>query len=60
MRNRRPDVGTQESPCIKICRIKDDYCIGCLRSMEEIRSWPIMTNEEQVELLKKLQWRMYG
>ena len=30
------------SPCISICRLDDDgvYCVGCLRTLDEVRRWP--------------------
>jgi len=57
MRDRRPSVGKVESPCVKICFIEDGFCIGCLRSMIEIRQWPIMSQEAQEHLLKQLERR---
>ena len=27
------------SPCIKICTLQDDFCIGCGRSTQEIAEW---------------------
>tara|TARA_B100001057_G_C22165490_1_gene687326 strand:+ start:166 stop:336 length:171 start_codon:yes stop_codon:yes gene_type:complete len=36
-----------ESPCIKVCTLKDGVCIGCGRTQDEIRDWTIMTNEER-------------
>lgn len=29
------------SPCISICRMDDSkqYCVGCLRTMDELRQW---------------------
>jgi predicted Fe-S protein YdhL (DUF1289 family) len=57
MRNRRPSVGKVESPCVKICFIENGFCIGCLRSMTEIRQWPIMSQEAQEHLLEQLERR---
>ena len=46
------------SPCIAICQLgTDDLCIGCLRSMDEIRDWPIMTAEEKRTVLAKIETR---
>lgn len=30
-----------ESPCISICRLDDEgvFCVGCLRTLDEIRRW---------------------
>jgi len=57
MRNRRPSVGSTPSPCVKICQIKDGYCAGCLRTIDEIRDWMIMSDYDQKKLLRELNWR---
>jgi len=57
MRNRRPSVGSTPSPCVKVCRIGDGYCAGCLRTVDEIRDWMIMSDYEQKKLLYELKWR---
>ena len=36
-----------ESPCINVCKIENDVCIGCGRTLEEIAHWTSMTNEER-------------
>jgi len=47
---------TVPSPCISVCQIDDatDCCIGCLRSIDEIRDWPIMTAEEKAATLGRI------
>ncbi len=47
------------SPCIAVCQIDDatDCCIGCLRSIDEIREWPIMTAEEKTQTLGRIEQR---
>ncbi len=42
-----------------ICQVNSasTHCIGCLRTLEEIRDWPIMTAEEKRRLLKTLEER---
>jgi predicted Fe-S protein YdhL (DUF1289 family) len=57
MRNRRPDVGKVPSPCVLICRIEDGECVGCKRTIDEIRDWIIMSEYEQNKLLRELDWR---
>ena len=49
--------GKIETPCIKVCKIKDDYCIGCFRTLDEIRDWMIMSEYEQKKLKHELMWR---
>jgi predicted Fe-S protein YdhL (DUF1289 family) len=36
-----------DSPCVNVCTIKDDLCIGCGRTLEEIANWTAMTNDER-------------
>jgi hypothetical protein len=57
VRNRRPDVGSVKSPCILVCRIVDGYCAGCKRTIDEIREWTIMSEEQQKALLRELEER---
>lgn len=38
----RPDAAeAPPSPCISVCRMDDDrsHCVGCLRTLEELRQW---------------------
>jgi len=50
---------TVPSPCISVCQIDDatDCCIGCFRSIDEIRDWPIMTAEEKTATLERIAGR---
>jgi predicted Fe-S protein YdhL (DUF1289 family) len=57
LRNRRPNVGNVESPCIKMCRIEHNLCVGCKRSLDEIREWSIMTKKQQTKLKLELKRR---
>ena len=43
-----------ESPCVKICKLKDDVCIGCGRTKDEIMRWTRMTDAEREEVMQKL------
>jgi len=47
------------SPCIAVCQMDADnrYCIGCRRSVDEIRDWMIMTAAEKQAVLAKLDGR---
>ena len=37
------------SPCIDVCRLDKDYayCIGCFRTINEIKRWSSMTAREK-------------
>jgi predicted Fe-S protein YdhL (DUF1289 family) len=53
-----PRIGNTPSPCIKVCQIDDEgFCMGCKRTVDEIRNWVIMSDYEQTMLLAELQWR---
>jgi len=36
-----------ESPCIGVCELKDNVCIGCNRTIEEITNWVPISQEEK-------------
>jgi predicted Fe-S protein YdhL (DUF1289 family) len=44
------------SPCLDICRLDRGYayCIGCLRTIEEIKRWSRMTDAEKLTVLAEL------
>ena len=46
-----------KSPCIKICKMKDGYCVGCNRSLMEISSWSKMSDEQKDKVNKDLKSR---
>lgn len=44
------------SPCVKVCQLNPEtgYCVGCLRTIDEIADWLEMTNQEKCALLARL------
>ncbi len=48
------------SPCIGVCAINDSngFCQGCYRSVEEIREWWNMTDEERDKVMGALDLRL--
>ena len=48
---------TVDSPCIQICTYdeEEEFCIGCYRTKQELQDWWIMTREQKLEALKKLE-----
>lgn len=42
-----------KSPCVSVCKL-DEYkiCIGCWRSLEEIREWSKMSDQQKVIVLE--------
>ena len=47
------------SPCIAVCQIDDasGLCLGCRRSIDEIREWPILSAEEKRRILRSIEDR---
>lgn len=47
------------SPCQQICQLdpQTGYCIGCLRTLNEIADWLEMSNEEKRAVLEKINER---
>lgn len=50
---------TVKSPCIKICTPDEDnvYCVGCLRTLDEIREWFILSDSQKLDILEKIKKR---
>ena len=49
------------SPCVSICTLDDDrVCLGCRRTLEEIRCWARLPAEEQWQIVKDLKRRLAG
>ena len=48
---------TIKSPCIGVCMLdkKAEYCVGCYRTVNDLRDWCIMTSEEKKDVLMKCQ-----
>jgi len=43
------------SPCTGICRLDPQgQCLGCLRTLDEIANWPILSAAEKTALLERL------
>lgn len=46
------------SPCIGVCKIDDEgFCMGCVRTIDEIRNWSIMLPEQRNNTLQKIEER---
>ena len=58
-RKERVDWSDIESPCVKICKLIDNICVGCLRTSEEISQWAWMTHEERSAVIKEIQSNRY-
>jgi hypothetical protein len=47
------------SPCVKVCALdaRAGYCVGCLRTIEEVTDWVEMTSEEKRAVLDRIERR---
>ncbi len=46
------------SPCIRNCCLDDDLiCLGCFRSIEEIKEWTIVDEQRRRMILQNAQGR---
>ncbi|MEM7206375.1 MAG: DUF1289 domain-containing protein [Pseudomonadota bacterium] len=49
------------SPCVKVCMFKGTpFCDGCFRTLDEIREWMIMSREEKLAVLDRIEQRKNG
>ncbi|EWH03180.1 DUF1289 domain-containing protein [Halomonas sp. BC04] len=47
-----------ESPCVSVCRLQGELCVGCGRSLEEIRHWKAMKRPEKMATVKRADQRL--
>ena len=47
------------SPCVAICRLDErtGLCLGCHRTIDEIRDWPILAPDERNRVLESIEER---
>jgi len=43
-----------KSPCKQICRIEDNVCVGCNRTLYEIAMWSRLTDVERDVIMSTL------
>ena len=49
-----------ESPCISVCRMDNEVCVGCGRTVEEVVEWYNFTNEQKQAVLNRLEKKEQG
>jgi|MDTC01.1.fsa_nt_gb predicted Fe-S protein YdhL (DUF1289 family) len=42
------------SPCIKVCTIENDHCLGCGRSTDEIKEWFYCDDQRKLEIIEQI------
>ena len=49
------------SPCVDNCCLSDDdICMGCFRSLQEIRDWGGVSSLARLEILRRVEERKKG
>ena len=46
------------SPCIGVCTLVDDVCVGCYRTKQQIGDWLHYTNEERERMTEECKSKM--
>ncbi len=47
-----------QSPCVRDCCLDDDLiCLGCFRSMEEIKEWTVVDENRRRDILRNAMQR---
>lgn len=42
------------SPCVKVCKLEKNVCIGCKRTLQEIASWSRYSKQQRQEIIQRL------
>ena len=42
------------TPCVSICKILEGKCVGCGRTLEEIAKWRSYSDEERLDIMRRL------
>jgi len=49
------------SPCVRLCTLDDDgVCLGCRRTVDEIKAWRRLEPAAKRALLKEIEGRQVG
>ena len=43
-----------ETPCIKVCRLRDGKCEGCGRTQEQLRMWTTYTDQQRKQIMEDI------
>ena len=42
-----------QSPCIGVCTLENEVCIGCFRTSKQIAEWAFYNDEEREKIVKE-------
>lgn len=43
-----------ESPCVGVCTLNKNVCVGCGRTVDEIGAWSTMTDDKRKGVLERI------
>lgn len=43
-----------KSPCVSKCLLKNNICIGCKRTMEEIGKWITYSDKQKLKIINRI------
>jgi predicted Fe-S protein YdhL (DUF1289 family) len=46
--------GSMDSPCIKVCKLQNNVCVGCKRTQDEIREWFYADDKRKQQILNRI------
>jgi predicted Fe-S protein YdhL (DUF1289 family) len=51
-----------KNPCVDICKLekKSGFCVGCLRTRAEIKTWKTLSKSERRAVLEAIAGRQAG
>ena len=48
-----------KSPCIDVCKLKNDICVGCGRTSYQIRNWSKFRSNKRDQMIQQLKSKNY-
>ena len=49
-----------KSPCIDVCKLKNDVCLGCGRTSYQIRNWSKFRSNKRDQIIQQLKSKNYS
>ena len=49
-----------KSPCIDVCKLKNDVCVGCGRTSYQIRNWSKFRSNKRDHIIQQLKSKHYS
>ncbi len=49
-----------KSPCVSVCKLKNEVCIGCGRTTYQIRNWSKFRSKKRDQIIQQLKSKSYS